>query len=93
MVLGISGQCRPHEGPLWRPPAAAFLELTKKKANELGRPICSATADQMEKGYVDDGNGGGSEEMVDRMIGEVTQVDGQLYFLGTVSLILDTLSL
>ena len=44
----------------------------------------------MQKGYVDDGNGGGSEEMINRMIGEVTEVDGQLYFAGTLSKILDT---
>ena len=50
-------------------------------------------ADQMEMGYMDDGNGGGSEEMFDRMIAKVTEVDGQLFFSGTVSLILDTLSL
>ena len=47
----------------------------------------------MQKGYVDDGNGGGYEEVVDRMIGKVTEVDGQLYISGTVSQILDTLSL
>ena len=50
-------------------------------------------ADQMEMGYADDGNGQGSEEMFDRMIAKVTEVDGQLFFSGTVSLILDTLSL
>jgi hypothetical protein len=74
-------------------PAAPFLELTKKKALELGRDICPKTANQMEEGYVDDGNGGGDDDFIDQMIGEITEVDGQLYFSGTVSRILDTLSL
>ena len=55
-------------------PAGPFLELTKKKANELERPICQETADQMEKGYVDDGNGRGSEEMGERMIGSTCTI-------------------
>ena len=55
--------------------------------------LCPTTADQMEKGYVDDGNRGGTDEMIDKILGEINEVDGQLYLSGTVSQILDTLSL
>ena len=47
----------------------------------------------MEKGYMEDGNSGGDEEMIDKMKGEILEIDGQLYFSATVSQILDTISL
>jgi hypothetical protein len=68
---------RVHFGDL---PAAPFLELTKKKMTRW-------------KGYIDDGNGGGTDEMIDKIISEITEVYGQLYISRTVSQILETLSL
>ena len=67
----LYGFTRVHFGDL---PAAPFLELTKKKANELGRPICPTIADQMKKGYVDVWNGGGTDKMIDKMIGEAPRL-------------------
>ena len=42
---------------------------------------------------MDDGNGWGTEEMINKMISDVTEIDSQLYFSRTVSQILDTISL
>jgi hypothetical protein len=60
-------------------PAAPFLELTKKAANKLRRHFCPETADQMDEGYVDPGFGGGKDDFIDTMIGEISEDDGQLY--------------
>ena len=46
----------------------------------------------MEKRYMDDGNGWGTEEMINKMISDVTEIDSQLYFSRTVSQILDSSS-
>ena len=51
-------------------PAAAGLEVAKKKVAELGRNIDSQTADIIMRGYVDDGLGGGEEYVVKKLIGE-----------------------
>ena len=53
-------------------PAAAGLEVAKKKVAELGREIDSQTADIIMRGYVDDGLGGGEEYVVKKLIGEET---------------------
>jgi hypothetical protein len=74
-------------------PAAPFLELTKKAANKLGKHFCPKTADQMDEGYMDDGFGGGKDEFIYKMIGEITEEDGQLFFSGNVAKIMGTLSM
>merc|ERR1711973_955698 len=51
-------------------PAAAGLEVAKKKVAEYGRPIDNQTADIIMRGYVDDGLGGGDEQVVKKLIGE-----------------------
>ena len=51
-------------------PAAAGLEVAKKKVAEFGRSIDSQTADIIMRGYVDDGLGGGDEEVVNKLVGE-----------------------
>merc|ERR1711867_253864 len=51
-------------------PAAAGLEVAKKKVAEYGRPVDSQTADIIMRGYVDDGLGGGDREVVDKLVGE-----------------------
>ena len=51
-------------------PAAAGLEVAKKKVAELGREIDSQTADIITRGYVDNGLGGGEEYVVKKLIGE-----------------------
>ena len=42
-------------------PAAAGLEVAKKKVAELGREIDNQTADIITRSYVDNGLGGGEE--------------------------------
>ena len=51
-------------------PAAAGLEVAKKKVAELGRNIDSQTADIIMRGYVDNGLGGGEEYVVKKLVGE-----------------------
>ena len=45
-------------------PAAAGLEVAKKKVAEFGSSIDNQTADIIMRGYVDDGLGGGEEHVV-----------------------------
>ena len=50
-------------------PAAAGLEVAKKKVGELGKEIDNETADIITRGYVDDGLGGGRDHVVRKLIG------------------------
>merc|ERR1711867_11775 len=50
-------------------PAAAGLEVAKKKVAELGKQVDEQTADIIMCGYVDDGLGGGPEYVVQKLIG------------------------
>merc|ERR1711867_110456 len=50
-------------------PAAAGLEVAKKKVAELGKQVDEQTADIITRGYVDDGLGGGPEYVVKKLIG------------------------
>ena len=43
----------------------------------------------IKRDYIDDGFGGGSEEDVDRLMGEVEDEDGNISFRGTVSQIMN----
>ena len=70
------GFTKVHFGDL---PAAPLLELIKKAAVKKGRNIDPEVADQMEKGYVDDGLGGGTRKIINRMVGNIEEVNGQLY--------------
>ena len=75
-------------------PAACILELVKDVAAKEGEEIDEATATKIkEDTYVDDGCTGGSEEEVQRMIGEVQEEDdGSLKYSGTVQQILSRVS-
>ena len=50
-------------------PAAAGLEVAKKKVAELGKQVDKQTAEIITHGYVDDGLGGGPEYVVKKLIG------------------------
>ena len=69
-------------------PAAIGLEVAKNLVAESGRDIDSAAVDMIKRDYIDDGFGGGSEEDVDRLMGEVEDEDGKISFRGTVSQIM-----
>ena len=64
------------------------LEVAKQKVAKVGAVIDERVALMVEKGYVDDGCGGGDKEFVDYLIGEQTNVDGSLEYSGKVSQIL-----
>ena len=69
-------------------PAAPLLKLTKKAVVEEGRYIDPEVAEQMERRYDDDGLGGGSRDIIKRMMGDVEKIDSQLNYSGAVSKIL-----
>ena len=69
--------------------AAAALESGKRLGAEFGENICPETAAMISQSYVDDGSGGGSEAMVNKLIGEEKVVDGVMQYTGTVAQILD----
>ena len=57
-------------------PASVFLELVKELAGALGMEIDPETAKKIaEDGYVDDNLSGGTEEQVNKMIGEISVVE------------------
>ena len=67
-------------------PAGMCLEIVKVLAREAGKEICPETATVMVKGsYVDDSIAGGSEEFVDKLIGEVTEKDNKYSYTDTVA--------
>ena len=67
-------------------PAGMCLEIVKDLAREAGKDICPETAVVMEKGsYVDDSIAGGSEEFIDKLVGEVTEKNDKYSYTGTVS--------
>ena len=53
-------------------PAAAGLEVAKELVANKGEDICVSTVAQLKRGYVDDGIGGGSSEMVEKLVGKET---------------------
>merc|ERR1712121_20306 len=65
-------------------PAAAGLEVAKKKVAEYGRSVDDQTADIIMRGYVDDGLGGGEEEVVKKLIGNESFGTGPLEETGGV---------
>ena len=65
------------------------LEVAKQKVAQEGRAISVEVAAMVERGYVDDGCGGGSEEMVQSLIGKHSVVDGVHTYDGLVAQILD----
>ena len=66
-------------------PAAAGLEVAKKKVAEYGRSVDSQTADIIMRGYVDDGLGGGEEEVVKKLVGDESFGTGPLEETGGVT--------
>lgn len=52
--------------------AAAGLEVSKNKTADKGADIDPVAAEAIKRGYVDDGLGGGTKEVVDRMVGTET---------------------
>jgi hypothetical protein len=69
--------------------AMAGLENARKLVADAGRHIDPAAADMIANGYVDDCVGGGSEDTVNRLVGEETWADGKPQYSGTVSRILE----
>ena len=70
-------------------PAACGLEIAKELVVEAGEDVCAETAKIMRQGsYVDDSMGGGDLETVDKLVGQVENVNGHLSYSGTVSQIL-----
>ena len=51
-------------------PAAAGLEVAKKKVAELGRGIDKQAADIITRGYIDNSLGGGDVHVVNKLIGD-----------------------
>ena len=71
-----------------------FLELVKELAGLLGIEIDALTAKKVaEDGYVDDNLSGGTEEEVNKMIGETRMVEGKYCYTGSVSRILKLVGL
>ena len=66
-------------------PAAAGLEVAKKKVAEFGRYVDSQTADIIMRGYVDDGLGGGDEEVIKKLVGDEIFGTGPLEETGGVT--------
>ena len=68
------------------PPPALKIEKSREYSTEAGEDIDSKTTKKMEKGgYVDDNICGGTKAETENMIGEVTDKDSDLFFLGTVA--------
>ena len=53
--------------------AATGLEVGKEMTADKGEDVFPETVKQLKRGYIDDGLGGGSREMVDLLIGEEKQ--------------------
>ena len=71
-------------------PAATGLEVAKEIAAEEGKVIDEDTASKMKKGgYVDDHIVGGTEEECAKMKGKCSIVNGEYFYDGTISRILD----
>ena len=85
MQSGQSGFCKVHFGDV---PAATALEVAKNMVIKYGHEIDPVTAEQMNQSYVNDGMGGGTDQRIDVMVGDCNEVNGELYYTGTVSQIL-----
>ena len=70
-------------------PAAIGLEVVKKLVAEGGRDIDGDAVDMIKRDYVDDGFGGGNDDDVRRLMGEVEKDDGTLEYRGTVAQIME----
>ena len=81
----IYGFARMHFGDR---PAICGLKVTKQKVVALGEAIDPAASWMITQGYVDDGSGGGSQQDVDRLVGEEHWEDGKPTYTGTVAQIL-----
>ena len=72
--------------------AAIGLDVAKKMVAEAGRHIDSKAVDMVKRDYVDDGFGGGTEDDVRRIMGEVTvknpEGEDEIQFRGTVPAIM-----
>ena len=80
----VFGLTRVHYGDR---PAAAVLECGKELIAELGTEIDPVTAGKsIEASYVDDSCTGGTDEELDKMVGNVTKLDnGDIEYDGTLS--------
>ena len=67
-------------------PAATGMEVAKRKVVEMGADIDEEAVKMMQLGtYVDDETAGGSPEDLERMVGDVTEVDGEYHYSGTIA--------
>ena len=69
-------------------PAAIGLDVAKRLVARAGENIDAAAARMIERDYVDDGNGGGTDADVRRLMGEELDDDGKIVFRGTVPTIM-----
>ena len=69
-------------------PAACAIENGKRMVIDTGYEIDPVVAEQMKTSYVDDGLGRGTDELINRMVGDQIEIDGELFTNGIVSQIL-----
>ena len=70
------------------------MQLAKDYARKEGAHICPDTAEALKKGsYVDDSVAGGSKQFVDKLVGNVTEENGQFKYDGTVVQFYDLISM
>ena len=69
-------------------PAACALEIAQKKVEEAGIEINPEAVERIKRGYIDDGQGGGDKQTVDRLISEETRKNGEPSYSGTVTKIM-----
>ena len=66
--------------------AGCGLEVAKEMVADAGKDIDEETCEMIKKIYVDDGAGGGEEEVVEKLIGEESiDENGKCSYTGTVS--------
>ena len=70
-------------------PAAIGLDVAKHLVAAAGREIDPAAAGMIERDYVDDGFGGGDEDDVLRLMGEIEDENGDRKYRGTVPTIME----
>ena len=71
-------------------PAATGLEVAKDLVANTGLDLDPPTVHQLKRGYVDDGNGGGTLDMVKKLVGneEYSESDDSWSYDGTVATIM-----
>ena len=75
-------------------PAAVCMEKSRLIAIEAGKDIDPELVERMNKGgYVNDNVNGGTEAEIDKMVGEITEKDGEFFYSGTVARVFDLIGM